>query len=379
VGTQRRGTGSFVVVLVALVWAGISGKPAEAQGLPVHQERGMEVFLVACDGRTDPATATVVVELKSDELRREAAVQLEALAVAPEEAAAVTRRVSTFLFGDGGSRWQIAREIFVNDAGQGIAATENKEQSQWLDVKPGGLPGKIWEAVQTMQRSGVVLAVPPGLYLPSGSASSQGLSQEERPPWVDYRDDRVYSIFLEDGRYVWAELDRSECLMRQSATKAPRALEAMDRVQSFALAAHLGDGRWKITLFGENFEKVFLCADEKAFLAMERVLREGLERRRRGRAHGSSSTTEILATGAWGEGTAEMGLCRAGSGMNEEELLEVRWTGGAGEGRLVGATEALRYLADHMSLARSRWKRQQGELRRFLENRETLTQEGPLL
>ena len=121
-GTQRRGTGSFVVVLVALVWAGISGKPAEAQGLPVHQERGMEVFLVACDGRTDPATATVVVELKSDELRREAAVQLEALAVAPEEAAAVTRRVSTFLFGDGGSRWQIAREILVNDAGQGIAA-----------------------------------------------------------------------------------------------------------------------------------------------------------------------------------------------------------------------------------------------------------------
>ena len=56
-----------------------------------------------------------------------------------------------------------------------------------------------------------------------------------------------------------------------------------------------------------------------------------------------------------------------------------RTSSGAGEGRLVGATEALRYLADHMSLARSRWKRQQGELRRFLENRETLTQEGPLL
>lgn len=374
---QRCGTGFLAALLVALVGMAISGAEARGQGLLVHQERGMDVFLVACDGRTDPASATVVVDLKSEELRREAANQLEALAVAPEEALGVTRRVSTFLFGDGGARWQIQREIFLNGTGEKIAATENKDSEQWREVKPGSLPRKIWEAVETMKKSGVVWGVPSGLYLPAGGKPGKGPSRDDQPLWVEYRDDRVYPIFLEEGRYVWAELDRSECLMRQSATRGSAPPEAMDRVKAFALAKHMEEERWRMTFFGEKLEKNLAFADEKAFLAMEHFLRDGLERRRERRFHGSTAT-DALASESWGETTVEMALCQAGAGMGEEELLEVRWIGGAEEGRWVGSVEAWRYLADHMSLARTRWQRQQGELRQFLKNRERWEPQGSL-
>ena len=358
-------------ILGFLVAVGVAGGPAEAQGIPIHRDRGMEVFLVACDGSTDPASATVLVDLKSDELRREAAAQLEALDRAPEEASTVARRVTTFLFGAEGKRWRIQREIFLGDGGKKLAETEDRGEGPWADMKPGSLPDQIWRAVETMKKNGVKWAVPPALYLPSGEIPGRSPSQDDAPSEVAYRDDRVYPLFREGGSYVWVELDWSECLMRQSDSPAPRALEAMERVRSFALARHLEDGRWRVTLQGETRDRTIFLPDEGAFLALEGFLREGLENRRVRRAHGDSSQAP-LAAGEGGEGPAEMVLCGVSGDMNEEELLEVRWLGAPGKGTVVGTAGAWRYLADHLFLARRRWEHQQRGIYDFVGKLERL-------